>query len=72
MIGPRPGVWLTLRVSKPLDDVKAIEKVEFTRQRFKIQRMKDVKLRLDFLLARDEAPDQPNRRPKLPQEKGIK
>lgn len=52
-IGPRPGVWLTLRVSKPLDDVKAIEKVEFTRQRFKIERLKDVKLRLDLLLQRD-------------------
>ncbi|HEX5444019.1 MAG TPA: hypothetical protein VFW87_09335 [Pirellulales bacterium] len=69
MIGPRPGVWLTLRVSKPLDDVNAIEKVEFTRQRFKILRLKEVKLRLDFLLPRGEVPDQADRNPKLKQEK---
>ncbi len=69
MIRPRPGVWLTLRVSKPLDDVNAIEKVEFTRQRFKILRLKEVKLRLDFLLPRGGVPDQADRSPKLKQEK---
>lgn len=46
----RPGAWATLRVSKPLDDVQTIEKVEFTEQRFKIKRLENIKLRLDLLL----------------------
>jgi hypothetical protein len=52
-IGPRPGVWATIRAGKPLADVSTIEKVEFTRQRFKIQRFNDVKRRLDLLLPLD-------------------
>jgi hypothetical protein len=54
-IGSRPGVFTSIRVSKPLDDVAAIERVEFTRQRFKILRIEGVKLRPDFLLPPDDA-----------------
>lgn len=46
----RPNVWATIRVSKPLDEVRTIEKVEFTEQRFKIKRFENIKLRLDLLL----------------------
>lgn len=53
IIGRQPGVFATLRVSKPLDDVNSIKSVDFTRQRFKIQRFKAVKLRVDLLLPPD-------------------
>ncbi|HET6884042.1 MAG TPA: hypothetical protein VFI31_28065 [Pirellulales bacterium] len=53
IIQPRPGVLATIRVSKPLDDVTMIERVEFTRQRFKVQRFDEVKLRTDLLLPDD-------------------
>ena len=43
------GVRRTIRVSDPLDDVQAIERVEFTRQRFKIERLAHIRLRLDLM-----------------------
>jgi hypothetical protein len=48
-IGPRPNVWRTLRVSDPIDDLQAIERVEFTRQRFKMQRFAHIRLRVDLM-----------------------
>lgn len=72
IIEPRPNIRVTIRVSEPLDDVNSIEKVEFTRQRFKIQRFKDVKLRLDLLLRREDAPDRPKHQPKLKQDTRAK
>ena len=72
IIEPRPNTRVTIRVSEPLDDVNSIEKVEFTRQRFKIQRFKDVKLRLDLLLTREDAPDRPKHQPQLKQDTRAK
>lgn len=61
----RPNIRTTIRVSEPLDAVNAVEKVEFTRQRFKIQRFKGVKLRIDLLLPHDDAPEPQKNRPQL-------
>lgn len=49
----RPGVWAGIYVSRPIDDLQKIERVEFTRQRFRIERIEGVKTRLDLLPAND-------------------
>lgn len=67
----RPNIRTTIRVSEPLDAVNAVEKVEFTRQRFKLQRIKDVKLRVDLQLPHDDAPEPQKDRPKLKQNTKI-
>ena len=53
IIVPRPGVQTTIRVSRPIDDVQKIERVEFTRQRYMFQRIRGVKTRLDLLPPND-------------------
>jgi hypothetical protein len=64
-VQPRPGPWYTIRVSEPLDDVTAISRVEFTRQRFKMKRFTPVKLRVDLMPPPDEPEgDEPPKAPK--------
>ena len=46
---PRPGVQAAIHVSRPIDDVQKIERVEFLRQRFRMERIKGIKTRRDLL-----------------------
>ncbi len=48
-IGAGPGHWNTIRVSRPIDDVQSIQRIEFTRQRFGFQQIKEVETHLDLL-----------------------
>ncbi len=49
IIGPGPGHWKTIRVSRPIDDVQSIERVEFTQQHFRFEQIKGVETHLDLL-----------------------
>lgn len=53
IITPQPGVQATIRVSRPIEDVEKIERVEFSKQRFMFKRIRGVKTRLDLLPAND-------------------
>jgi hypothetical protein len=48
-IEPKPGIPATIRVSRPIDDPKNIEKVEFYRQRFRMELINDVETHLDLI-----------------------
>jgi hypothetical protein len=48
-IEPEQGIQATIRVSRPIDDPQNIEKVEFFRQRFRMERINGVETRLDLL-----------------------
>lgn len=52
-IEPRPGVLASIDVSRPIDDVQKIERVEFLRQRFAMERIRGVKTRRDLLPVSD-------------------
>lgn len=49
VIEREPGVLSTIYVSAKIDDVKAIKRVEFTRQRFRMERINGVATRLDLM-----------------------
>jgi Zn-dependent protease with chaperone function len=47
--GPKPDELTSVRLSAQISDLQSIERVEFTRQRFGLERIKDVEIRLDLL-----------------------
>jgi hypothetical protein len=48
-IRPNPGAQRTIRVSRAIKDTKAIDRIEFLRQRFRFERIKGVETHLDLL-----------------------
>ncbi len=49
VIEPTPGDRRTLHVTRAIDDLQSIERVEFTRQRFRFERINGVATHLDLL-----------------------
>jgi Zn-dependent protease with chaperone function len=51
MIEPQPGVRTTIYVSRVIDDLQSIVRVEFTRQQFRLKRIEGVETHLDLMPA---------------------